>query len=205
MSKSELIKLSGWAFIASAVAFITILTGSDPIAIPGSLISAVLLAVGMLGLRARYGENAGGFGRNIALISVIATVLFYMSMATMWLLYISGIVPVEQLAEGGWIEEGGWIVVFGGPAFVLIGLTLFGLAALHRKPMPRLNWLPLLAGIWYPVAYLVFAGYLFTHHGAYPWDTTIQITRIIVWIQFFGLCALGAFLVTDTSEQMAIA
>lgn len=199
MSKSQLIKFSGWAFILGAFAFITILEGSDPVTIPGSLISAVLLAAGMLGLRGRYGENAGGFGRNIALISVIATVLFYMSMVTMWLLYISGIVPVEQLAEGG------WIVVFGGPAFVLIGLTLFGLAALHRKPMPRLNWLPLLAGIWYPVAYLVFAGYLFTHHGAYPWDTTIRITRIIVWIQFFGLCALGAFLVTDTSEQMAIA
>jgi hypothetical protein len=200
MSKSQLIKFSGWAFILGAFAFITILEGSDPVAIPGSLISAVLLAVGMLGLRARYGENAGGFGRNIALISVIATVLFYMSIATMWLLYISGIVPGEELAE-----EGGWIGLFGGPAVVLLGLTLFGLAALRRKPMPRLNWLPVIAGFWYPVAYLVFAGYLFTHHGAYQWDTTIRITGIIVCIQFFALCALGAFLVTDTSEQMATA
>ena len=47
--------------------------------IPGSLISAILLAAGMLGLRARYAENAGGFGRNIALISVIATVLFILA------------------------------------------------------------------------------------------------------------------------------
>ncbi len=41
MSKPELIKKSGWAFIAGAFAFITILSGSDPIAIPGSVVSAI--------------------------------------------------------------------------------------------------------------------------------------------------------------------
>ena len=65
MSNAELIKRSGWLFIAGAFAFITILTGSDPIAIPGSVISAILLAVGMLGLRAAYGERIGSLGRNI--------------------------------------------------------------------------------------------------------------------------------------------
>src|SRR5262249_44437398 len=50
MSKLWLIKTCGRAFILGSFAFVTLLTGSDPIAIPGSLISAVLLAAGMLGL-----------------------------------------------------------------------------------------------------------------------------------------------------------
>jgi hypothetical protein len=197
MSKSQLIKFSGWAFILGAFAFITILEGSDPVMIPGSWISAVLLAVGLLGLRSRYGERADGFGRSILLIGAIGMVLPCLALAPLGFVVRSEVVA--------WMEEGLWVLLFGGPAVVLLGLTLFGLATLRRKPMPRLNWLPVIAGFWYPVAYLVFAGYLFTHHGAYPWDTTIRITQIIVWIQFFGLCALGAFLVSDTSEQMATA
>lgn len=197
MSKFQLIKFSGWAFILGAFAFITILEGSDPVMIPGSWMSAALLAVGLLGLRARYGERAGGFGRSILLIGAIGMVLPCLALAPFGFVVRSEVVA--------WMEEGLWVLLFGAPAVVLFGLTLFGLTALRRKPMPRLNWLPMIAGFWYPVAYLVFASYLFAHHGAYPWDTTIRITRIIVWIQFFGLCALGAFLVTDTSKQMATA
>ena len=39
MSKSELIKLSGWAFIAGALGFVTILSNSDLIAFPEWVIS----------------------------------------------------------------------------------------------------------------------------------------------------------------------
>ena len=39
MSKSELIKFSGWAFIAGSLAFVTILSNSDLITFPGSVIS----------------------------------------------------------------------------------------------------------------------------------------------------------------------
>jgi hypothetical protein len=58
MSKPELIMRSGWAFIAGAFAFITILSGSDLISIPGSVVSAILLAVGMSRLRARKWAHA---------------------------------------------------------------------------------------------------------------------------------------------------
>ena len=68
MSKPEFIKRSGWAFVAGAFAFITLLSGSDPIAIPGSVVSAILLAVGMSGLRSAYGERAGSFGRSMLLL-----------------------------------------------------------------------------------------------------------------------------------------
>src|SRR5262245_37936871 len=78
MPNSNFIRLSGWAFIAGAVAFISILSGTDPIAVPTSLICAILLAVGLLGLRARYGGRVGAFGRNILLIGVVGMPLLYL-------------------------------------------------------------------------------------------------------------------------------
>jgi hypothetical protein len=196
MSKS--IKSSGWAFILGGFSFATILTGSDPIAFSGSLISCILLAVGMLGLRTQYGERAGGFSRNILLMGVIATVLFYIGLASLAVLSNSGIVPGDQLAA-----KGLWILIFGGPAVVLLALTLFGLVALHSKPLPRLNWLPVFAGIWYPLVYFFLAGYLFTHDGTYPqqYHTGMQLTFLL---QFFALCVFGAVL-NDASQEMATA
>ena len=199
MSKSELIKLSGWAFLAGAFAFISILGGSDSIAFPGSVISAILLAAGMLSLRAGYGENVSRFGRNILLMGVIGMVLWYLVIASLAVMNNSGILHVTQ-AQG----ERLWIVIFGGPAVVLLALTLFGLAALGSKPMARLNWLPVVAGIWYPVFYFFLAGYLFTHNGVYPGQYQIAF-NIIHLMQFLALCVLGSILVSDSPQEMAMA
>ena len=197
MSKSELIKLSGWAFVASAFAFITILSGSDPIALPGSIISTILLAAGMLGLRARYGEHVGSFGRNILLLGVIGPILLCFIIASMAMIYSAG-----NLTDADVETKGLWIVIFGGPAFSLPGLTLFGLAALRSQPMPRLTWLPVVAGIWYPVFYFFLAGYLFTHNGVYPGQYQMAFD-IMHLMQFLALCVLGSILASDTPERMA--
>lgn len=199
MSKSEFIKLSGLAFMAGSFALATILTDSDPLAIPGSIISTILLAAGMLSLRAGYGERVGSIGRNILLISVIGPILLCIVIASMAVIYRSG-----NLTDAEVEARGLWIVIFGGPAVILPGLTLFGLFALGSKPMPRLNWLPVFAGIWYPVFYFFLAGYLFTHNGLYPgqYQTAFNILHLI---QFLALCALGAVLVSDASGQIATA
>jgi hypothetical protein len=193
MSKPEVIRNSGWAFIAGAFAFLTILGGSDPIAIPGSEISAILLTIGLLHLRARYGEHIGGFGRNSLLLGASGPFLVIFIA-----LGLAGILTVTRITEGF------WILIFGGPAIALLGLTLFGLAALRSKPMPRLNWLPVLAGIWYPVFYFVLAGYLFTHNGVYPGQYQTAFNMMYL-IQFVALCALGAFLISETPQEMATA
>ena len=194
MSKSEFSKLSGLAFIAGALAFITILSNSDPMAIPGLEISAILLAVGLLGLRACYGEYVGGFGKNSLLLGASGPFLLVIVIA----MGLSGILTETQITKGL------WILLFGGPAITLLGLTFFGMSALGRQPMPRLNWLPILAGVWYPVFYFFLAGYLFTHNGVYPgqYQTAFSIMHLI---QFLALCALGAVLVSGSSEQMATA
>ena len=192
MSKPELIKRSGWAFVAGAFAFITLLSGSDPIAIPGSVVSAILLAVGMSGLRSAYGEHAGSLGRSMLLLGMLGPVLWVIAIASM------ALVTIAQ------IEEGFWILIFVGPAISLLGLTLFGLTALRSKPMPRLNWLPVFAGIWYPVTYTLFSVYDISHKGVFP-DQYLPALVLMVVIQFLALCILGFVLIDDSSKELATA
>jgi hypothetical protein len=194
MSKPEFIKQSGWAFIAGAVAFITLLSGSDPLAIPGSVVSAILLAVGMSRLRAAYGERAGSFGRSMLLLGMLGPVL--------WCIVI-GSLPIIRVTETQ-VKEGLWVLIFLGPAISLLGLTLFGLAALISKPMPRLNWLPVFAGIWYPVTYTVFSVYDISHKGVFP-DQYLPELILMVVIQSLALCILGVVLIGDSSKELATA
>lgn len=194
MSKSQLIKLSGWAFILGSFAFIISFLADS---FSGSVITSILLAVGMLGLRARYGERTGSFGRNILLLGVIGPILLYIAIASMAFMYRSGNLTVAQFEA-----KGLWILIFGGPAISLLGLTFFGLAALGSKPMARLNWLPVFAGIWYPVFYFFLAGYLFTHNGVYPGQYEIAFNMMHL-IQFLALCALGSILVTNAPQETA--
>jgi hypothetical protein len=199
MSKPELIKWSGWAFIAGSFAFLTILSGSDAIAFPGSIISAILLAAGMLNLRAGYGENVSRFGRNILLMGVIGMVLWYVALASLIIMYYSGTLHATE-AQG----ERLWPVIFGGPAVVLFALTLFGLIALRNRLMSRLNGLPLLAGIWYPAAYSFLFGYILSHDGVFP-DLYWSVIKFTFLIQFFALWLLGLILIVDSPKEIATA
>jgi len=192
MSKPELIKRSGWAFVAGAFAFITLLIGWDPIAIPGSLVSAILMAVGMSSLREGYGERIGRLGRNMLMLGISGPVLWVIGMVFMVLMGVEA------------MEKGLWVLIFVGPAISLLGLTLFGLAALRSKPMSRLNWLPVFAGIWYPVTYALFSVYDISHKGMFP-DQYLPALVLIVVIQFLALCILGFVLIDDSSKELATA
>jgi hypothetical protein len=181
MSKSTFVKLSGWSFILGSFAFITILSGS----FAGSLIGSILMAIGMLGLRARYGEMVGSLGRNILLIGVVGMVLTYVSLSVLW--------EVEAM----------YLLPFAGPAVLLVGLTLFGLVALVRKPLPHVNWLPLIAGIWYPVVFFPIFFYALMNNGAWPEnDLPWAPIQGILLLQFLALCILGVILQSDAPEEM---
>jgi hypothetical protein len=194
MQRRQLAKWTGGAFILGAVTFITILNGSDGITIPGSVLSTVLLGAGLAGLRACYGDSAGGLARHIVPMVVMGTVLLCLPIAVL------ALIPHADIA--GSMEDGIWVLLFEGPAVALLGLTLFGLAILRTKPMPRLNWLPVVAGVWYPLFYFYFAGYLFTHHGRYSFQY-YPIFQFISLIQFVALCALGATLIAEARPASA--
>jgi hypothetical protein len=197
MSKPESIKRSGWLFVAASIAFITILTASDPIAFPGSVVSGILLAVGMSGLRAAYGERVGSFGRGMLLLGMLGPVLWVVVMVSMVLIYSS-----SNLTDAEIDAKGLWIVIFGGPVISLLGLTLYGLAALRSKPMLRLNWLPLFAGIWYPVTYVLYSVYDISNKGMFP-EQYLPPLILMVVIQFSALCILGFTLIEDSSKNEA--
>jgi hypothetical protein len=195
MSKSQFIKLSGWAFILGSIALpMPFLADS----FAASVISSVLLAVGMLGLRARYGEKSSGFGRNILLTGVIGIVLLYLVLMSLWVLYVMQIRVVRN------IDHNLWILLFGGPAVESIALTLFGVTTLRSKPMARLNWLSAFAGVWYPVLYFFIFGNILTNNGAYPAQYQNAINTMIL-IPSIALCVLGLILVTDSPQQLATA
>jgi len=184
MTKSKFIKLSGWAFIIGSFAFITILGGS----IAGPVISSILLAVGMLGLRARYGENVGSFGRNILLIGIGVAVLAY------------AVLPMFQ-GNDIW-----WILPYAGSAVLLTGLSVFGLVALVRKPLPHVNWLPFFAGIWFPAVYFSILFFVVMNNGALPFqeNSLWTIASIIMSLQFLALCILGLILQDDAPEETPV-
>jgi hypothetical protein len=194
MSKSELLKFSGWAFILGGFSFATILSGSDPIAIPGSVVSTILLAVGMSRLRAAYGETVGRLGRSFLFLGMLGPVLWVVVMGSM---------PIIGVTETQ-VSEGLWVLLFAGPAISLLGLTLFGLVALISRPMPRLNWLPVFAGIWFPVTFTLFSIYDISHKGVFP-DQYLPELVLIMLIQFLALCILGFVVINDSSKEMAVA
>ena len=193
MSKSELIKSSGWFFVVGAFTFITILSGSDPIAIPGSVISSILLAVGMSRLRAAYSETVGLIGKSFLQLGVLGPVL--------WLIIIVSMIGRVTETQ---VKEGLWVLIFAGPAISLLGLSLFGLAALISKPMPRLNWLPVFAGIWYPVTFTLFSIYDIAHKGVFP-DQYLPELVLMMMIQFLALCILGFVMIDDSSKELTTA
>ena len=194
MPKPELIRRSGWMLIAAAFVFLTLLIGSDPIAIPGSEISSILLAVGLLGLRDHYGERIGNFGRNALLLGASGPLLLI-------LVIVMGLIGIITETQ---IREGLWVLLFGGPAISLLGLTLFGVVASHNKPLPRFNWLPFVAGIWYPVTYTIFSTYDISRKGVFP-DQALAALELMVVIQFLALCILGLVLINDSSKEFAAA
>lgn len=202
MSRSQLIKFSGWAFILSSFVFVIYLINvSDPVAFTSTIVSSILLAAGLLGLRARYAEKVGGFGKSILLAGVIGMVFSYLVLAVLALMAY-GILPAIRVQTS--FGQKAWILLFIGPAILLLALAGFGLAALHDKPLVRLNWLPVIAGVWYPAFYLFLAVYLFTGDGVFPVQFNPEIA-VIVSLQAITLCALGLTLITDKpSERVAI-
>jgi len=151
MNKPILIRTGGWALILAGVTFFLYLFVRFVLQDGELLLAAwywvanflvpLLILVGLLGLWARYGRQVGWFGRTIllagALLAPLAIFLFY-----------TPLILLDGIALGAFYY--GAI-----PAMTLgqICLAIFGIAALKHKPLPRMNWLPLAAGLWFPVAY----------------------------------------------------
>jgi hypothetical protein len=189
--KPEDIQRAGWALIVGAISFVLgIFLAINAYSNWSMLallllvfVSLPLLVFGMLGLRTRYGEKVGSFGKNILLVGAILG-------------------PLTSIL-GFFLQKADplWVVIWAGPAVLFFCLALFGVAALYRKPMPRWNGLPLLAGLVYP-AILLF--HIINSFMTRDWSGSgmpyVAIV-ILVTIQGIALLALGTILKADVLEE----
>ena len=195
MSNPQFIKLSGWALIIGAFVFLlSFLSGSAP----GFFVASILMAVGLLGLRVRYGNSVGSLGENALLTGVVGMALAYVAVPILR--------GVEVLHLLMWDVESVYLLPFAGPAVLLTGLAVFGLVALVRKPLPHTNWLPLFAGLWYPVIYFPIFFYVIMNNGVWPeWDNFPYVAfTIMMLVQLMALTMLGAILQENVTEKPVV-
>jgi len=181
------IRMAGWALILSGAAlaismYFGALGDSYWFAITGILtfLCLPLLAVGMLGLRSRYANQVGAFGKTVLLIGAILG-------------------PAISIL-GTFLQGVGelWVLIFIGPLVQFICLVLFGLVGLVTKPLPRWNFLPILAGLWFVVRMLPVV------IPALSWPAPDSLTvadAVFITLQVASLIALGYILKSDVPEE----
>jgi hypothetical protein len=193
----EDIRRAGWALIWGAVTFAfgmlsQFIGGSDFWGIGTALVillSQPLLVIGLLGLRNRYGDNVGTFGKNILLTGAILGPL------TTLIAFFGGVAHF-------FAEDSGWILLYIGLAALLACLALFGIVAIYKKPLPRWNVVPILAGAWYPVLSLFWFAPLLSPMA---WGSRVNIpdnlSIVLLTIQSIALAALGYILKSDLPQE----
>jgi hypothetical protein len=204
MTKSRWIQISGWFMAASGLLFFlgwmaTLRPAYDaynaaswPIdrylnAAASPLLFAGMLFVlaGILGLRARYGAQAGKNGQAGLVLSLASGALA-----------LAGITGLAVTDSSPW-----WQFLMVGSTFLFVGLGLFGVSCLKRRLLPRWNSLPLLVSIPWPLL-LVVDGMLNTvTDNAFEMPAVI-ITAMIA-ISFFGIALVGYLLQSDAARPQA--
>jgi hypothetical protein len=197
MTRSKFIRLSGWLLMLGAITLFLFIVGiyleyevHDPFRrfqafneyslLVSIWATPVLFAAGMLGLRARYGDEVGSIGKNLLLLGAIAGPVI-------------NIIGVYATPRVDW----GWILLFTGNAVLLACLAIFGILALRVKLLPRWNGLPLLAGIWYPALFIMI---LTTQ--AFGWEGSPELVFLTaVALQSIALGVLGYVLQADVPEE----
>lgn len=199
MTREKFIKLSGWALIIGSVAiFVGWMAETRPeynqfnaaslpidryanlAAVPLIVMGVLLVSLGMLGLLARYGVQAGAFGR------------FCLGLGA-----LSGLVSVVGMVGMSISEsEPWWSMFFFGWMVQYLMLALFGVVCMRQRLLPRWNSLPLLAGIWLP-AYMLVSGIYESMTGVWM-EPPEFVFPLLFTIGVVGFTGLGYLLLSDT-------
>ena len=188
--KPEDIRRASWMLIFGTPAFILGMFWETSVydlwilGFPLLLFSIPMLAYGSKGLQARYGDVVGSFGTNILRLGrilgpIISLVGFVMA----------------------WFISWTFTLIYMGPAILLASLTVFGLAALLKRPF--LNWKPLtvFAAIWYPAFYVNFLIGRVTS-GGWPTVTFNSSDLFIMAVPGIAMIVLGFILQADVPEEI---
>jgi len=200
MTKEKFVRLSGWALMLGGATFMLGFalssqetSFSDPLGGRDAFIeysqlvllplAMASLAVGLLGMRSRYGTQVGRFGSISLLVGAIGGAIGFVGAIGLGLI----------LGGGGW-----WGMWLSGFLLVLVGLLLFGIAAVRKKPLPRWNALPLITG---SLFLLVPVMSLITGSD----DLSGPILATIFLLVAAGFVTLGFVVQGDSVEEMKAA
>jgi len=201
MTKEKFVRLSGWALMLAGATFMLgfALGGqetsfSDPLGgqdafVEYSQLVLIPLAmasftVGMLGMRSRYGAQVGRFGSISLVVGAIGGAIGFV-----------GAIGLGLILDDGGVWWGTWLSGF---LLVLVGLLLFGIAAVRKKPLPRWNALPLITG---SLFLLVPIMSMITGSD----DLSGPILTTIFLLIAAGFVALGFVVQGDSVEEMRAA
>jgi len=121
--KPENIRMAGWVLIFSVPTFILGWYWESSVwdlwipGFPMVLLSIPMMAFGVRGIQARYGNVVGSFGTNILQLGVI-------------LGQITSLIGFV----GCWFINSLFLLIYMGPAILLASLTIFGLMSLFKQP-----------------------------------------------------------------------
>ncbi|MEP7134795.1 MAG: hypothetical protein ABI904_07655 [Chloroflexota bacterium] len=157
MTKPKFIRFSVWAMMVGVTAYLpwfilAMLAGTrfDPdvngwwyilntLGVFGVVYGCILLPLGMLGLRERYGSQVGVLGRGILMAGALGGaglgILFFYQM---------------KFSLGDDIYRY-YVITLTGLTLPFVSLLLFGMLTLRYKPLSRGNGLPLTAGLIAPM------------------------------------------------------
>jgi hypothetical protein len=197
MTKEKFVRLSGWALMLGGATFMLgfalgsgetsfndPLGGRDAFYEYSKLVLLPLamasLAVGLLGIRSRYGTQVGRFGSISLLVGAIGGAIGFV-----------GAIGLGLILRG----DGWWTSWISGMLLVLVGLLLFGIAAVRKKPLPRWNALPLITG-----SLFLLIPIMETITGSD--DLSGPILATIFLLVAAGFVALGFVVQGDSVEEM---
>lgn len=195
MNNSSFTRLSGWLMILGAVAFLpgaigmlfaesqTIDWDTPPMQLAAFAVflAPLLLGVGMLGLRARYRIGSGVLLFGAAIGSLLVIVGNFGQV----------LAPVYSISE---TYYGVWL---GGVLVLNLCLFIFGVLALIQKPLPRWNWLPLVAGASLPIIPLL--------SGITGGPPSSPIIIAVLVIMTVAQVMLGYMLQSESPQEMVTA
>lgn len=203
MTKSKFIRLSGWSLMLGAVTFfistlsaivesnfydsymrLNVFVFYNTGLVLALWLGTILLAVGWLGLRARYGEQVGFSGKSFLMIGAIAG-------PTIGLLGVIGAITKVLM----WAE----FLLYSGDMVLLACLTIFGISVLRTKPLSRWNGLPLIAGFWFPV---LLPSMMIANANGAPGSLVLNIAKGVLLLQSIALFILGYMLQANVSEEI---
>lgn len=206
MSRTKLIRLSGWGLMVGPVALFIGL--GDP-AQYRSLLNNMFGA-----LDDQSGVNTFQFVSESVLIILMIIGLGFMFFG-FWGLYTNyrmkvrklGGLSLRLLVIGSGVSVLGvafsftrtdlwWFIFIAGFLSTYVAFTIFGIVAIQDKPLPRWNALPFLTGIWLP-GLLVIGDVL-------GWDENPSFTMITVLIALLGLIFTGYLLQSDHRETAIV-